>query len=85
VNSIEEARLRIQEQDRQTLALVQQIMAKYRRGDYVTEVRLRHRHLLLHLLSLNLKHRTLKQLCTLQICPVLWLHHYAAYWAPFMP
>eukprot|EP00983_Pelagomonas_calceolata_P115574 1160215-Pelagomonas_calceolata.AAC.2 len=37
-NSIEEARQRIQEQDRQVLALVQQIMARYRRGDYVPEV-----------------------------------------------
>ncbi|KAF5837929.1 hypothetical protein DUNSADRAFT_3706 [Dunaliella salina] len=37
VNSIEEARQRIQEQDRQALALVQQIMGKYRRGDYVPE------------------------------------------------
>uniref|UniRef100_A0A7S3R7Z5 Uncharacterized protein n=1 Tax=Dunaliella tertiolecta TaxID=3047 RepID=A0A7S3R7Z5_DUNTE len=36
-NSIEEARQRIQEQDRQVLALVQQIMARYRRGDYVPE------------------------------------------------
>lgn len=39
VDSLAEAKARIEQQDREVLQVVQGIMAKYRRGDYVPEVR----------------------------------------------